>query len=89
MLLGAAKYLASTRRFDGIFQPAEEGLGGAFFDIHVSGKGSHGARPESGVDAVLAAAQIAVSLNSIVSRNLQALGAACFTRAMETRLSLG
>jgi hippurate hydrolase len=33
MLLGAAQYLASTRRFDGIvhfiFQPAEEGLGGA------------------------------------------------------------
>ena len=33
MLLGAAKYLASTRRFKGsavlIFQPAEEGLGGA------------------------------------------------------------
>jgi hypothetical protein len=38
---------------------------------------------------VLAAAQIAVSLNSIVWRNLQALGAAFFTRAMETRLSLG
>jgi len=33
MLLGAAKYLAETRNFDGtvifIFQPAEEGLGGA------------------------------------------------------------
>ncbi len=33
MLLGAAKYLAETRKFDGtvhfIFQPAEEGLGGA------------------------------------------------------------
>jgi hippurate hydrolase len=33
MLLGAARYLASTRRFDGkvvfVFQPAEEGLGGA------------------------------------------------------------
>ncbi|MFK7994021.1 MAG: M20 aminoacylase family protein [Granulosicoccus sp.] len=33
MLLGAAKYLAETREFDGtavfIFQPAEEGLGGA------------------------------------------------------------
>jgi hippurate hydrolase len=33
MLLGAAKYLAATRNFDGtvsfIFQPAEEGLGGA------------------------------------------------------------
>src|SRR3546814_484845 len=32
MLLGAAKYLAETRNFDGtvhfIFQPAEEGLGG-------------------------------------------------------------
>jgi amidohydrolase len=33
MLLGAARYLAASRRFDGtvnfIFQPAEEGLGGA------------------------------------------------------------
>lgn len=33
MLLGAAKYLAQTRNFDGtamiVFQPAEEGLGGA------------------------------------------------------------
>src|SRR3546814_9082766 len=33
MLLGAAKYLAETRNFDGtvhfIFQPAEEGRGGA------------------------------------------------------------
>jgi amidohydrolase len=33
MLLGAARYLAQTRRFDGtvvfVFQPAEEGLGGA------------------------------------------------------------
>src|SRR5215211_6208460 len=33
MLLGAARYLAETREFDGtavlIFQPAEEGLGGA------------------------------------------------------------
>ncbi|WP_163362175.1 M20/M25/M40 family metallo-hydrolase, partial [Klebsiella aerogenes] len=32
-LLGAARYLSETRRFDGvvnlIFQPAEEGLGGA------------------------------------------------------------
>jgi hippurate hydrolase len=43
---------------------------GAFFDIRVTGKGSHGARPEAGVDAALAAAQIAVSLQSIVSRNV-------------------
>ena len=117
MLLGAARYLAETRRFNGvvhfIFQPAEEGLGGAramvddglferfpceaifgmhnrpslevgrfavragpmmaggaFFDITVTGKGAHGARPEVGVDAALAAAQIAVSLQSIVSRNV-------------------
>ena len=117
MLLGAARYLAETRRFSGvvhfIFQPAEEGLGGAramvddglferfacdaifgmhnrpslevgrfavragpmmaggaFFDILVTGKGAHGARPETSVDAALAAAQIAVSLQSIVSRNV-------------------
>ena len=123
MLLGAAKYLAQTKRFDGtvhfIFQPAEEGLGGAqamiddglftrfpcdaifgmhnrprlevgrfnvragpmmaggaFFDIRITGKGAHGARPETGVDAALVAAQIAVSLQSIVSRNLAPLDAA-------------
>ena len=117
MLLGAARYLAGTRRFDGvvnfIFQPAEEGLGGAmamiedglferfpceavfgmhnrpsleigrfavragpmmaggaFFDIRVTGKGAHGARPETGVDAALVAAQIAVTLQSIVSRTV-------------------
>ncbi len=117
MLLGAARYLSTTRRFNGvvnfIFQPAEEGLGGAmamiddrlferfpceavfgmhnwpgldvgrfsvragpmmaggaFFDIHVTGKGAHGARPETGIDAALVAAQIAVTLQSIVSRNV-------------------
>jgi hippurate hydrolase len=95
MLLGAAKYLAETKNFDGtvhfIFQPAEEGLGGAeamvkdglfdrfpcdsiygmhnrpglavgkfqiragammaggaFFDIAITGKGAHGARPRRG-----------------------------------------
>ncbi len=123
MLLGAARYLAATRRFDGvvhfIFQPAEEGLGGAkamiddglferfpcqaifgmhnrpsldvgrfavrcgpmmaggaFFDIRVTGKGAHGARPETGIDAALAAAQIAVTLQSIVARNVAAVDAA-------------
>ena len=123
MLLGAAKYLAETRSFDGvvnfIFQPAEEGIGGAramiadglfekfpceavfgmhnrpglplgkfavragpmmaggaFFDIRVTGKGSHGARPESGVDSVLVASHIAIALQSIVSRNVRPLDAA-------------
>ncbi len=118
MLLGAARYLAASRRFEGtvnfIFQPAEEGIGGAramiedglfrrfpcealfgmhnrpgmglgkfavrsgpmmaggaFFDIDVTGRGSHGARPESGVDSVLVAAHIATALQSIVSRNVR------------------
>jgi len=119
ILLGAAKYLAETRAFNGtvnfIFQPAEEGLGGAeamlkdglfqrfpcdaifglhnhpglevgqfatspgvrfaggaFFDITVTGKGAHGARPQEGVDPVLAACHLATALQSIVSRNLSA-----------------
>ena len=45
--------------------------GGAFFDIDVTGRGSHGARPESGVDSVLVAAHIATALQSIVSRNVR------------------
>ncbi|MEJ2173775.1 MAG: M20 family metallopeptidase [bacterium] len=116
MLLGAAKYLAETKNFDGtvhfIFQPAEEGIGGAqamiadglfekfpcdsvfgmhnrpglpvgkfavragammaggaFFDIDISGKGAHGARPESSVDPVVVAAQLTTALQTIVSRN--------------------
>jgi len=44
--------------------------GGAFFDIQVGGKGSHGARPENGIDPVLAACHIATALQAIVSRNV-------------------
>jgi hippurate hydrolase len=123
MLLGAARYLAETRNFNGtvnfIFQPAEEGLGGAqamlkdelfarfpcdtvfgmhnhpgmpvgkfairpgtmmaggaFFDIHVEGRGSHGARPEQSIDSVLVACHIVTALQSIVSRNISALDSA-------------
>jgi hippurate hydrolase len=123
MLLGAARYLAETRAFDGtvhlIFQPAEEGLGGgaamvedglfdrfpcdaifgmhnspglavgkfqirtgammaggAYFDIAVAGRGAHGARPESGIDPVVAASHIAIALQTIVSRNLRPLDTA-------------
>jgi amidohydrolase len=107
MLLGAAKYLAETRAFNGtvnfIFQPAEEGRGGledevvyglhnrpgipvghfatspgvrfagaAFFDITVTGKGAHGARPQEGIDPVLVACHLATALQSIVSRNISA-----------------
>ncbi len=117
MLLGAARYLAETKNFDGtvyfIFQPAEEGIGGAlamledklferfpcdsvfgmhntpglevgkfairpgammaggaFFDIDITGRGSHGARPEESVDPVLVASHVVTSLQAIVSRNV-------------------
>src|SRR5204862_1497214 len=118
MLLGAARYLAKSRNFDGtvhfIFQPAEEGqggaeamvkdglfddfpcevifgmhnrpglavgkfqirpgpmmAGGAFFDIAITGKGAHGARPESGIDPVVVASHITTALQSIVARNVR------------------
>jgi amidohydrolase len=123
MLLGAARYLAETRNFNGtvnfIFQPAEEGrggaeamikdalferfpcdtvfgmhnhpgmkvgtfairpgtmmAGGAIFEIFVEGRGSHGARPEAGIDTVLVACHIVAALQSIVSRNVSALESA-------------
>ncbi len=116
MLLGAARYLAENRGFNGtaifVFQPAEEGLGGArrmiaedlfgrfpcdeiyglhnapnlapgqisvfpgaamagadFFDIRITGKGSHGAMPHMGRDPVMAAMSLAAALQTIVSRN--------------------
>ena len=119
MLLGAARYLAETRDFNGtvnfIFQPGEEGVGGAlamlnddlfqrfpcnavygmhnrpgmpvgkygiapgtamagggFFDIAITGKGAHGARPEESIDPVLVACHIGAALQSIVSRNVSA-----------------
>jgi amidohydrolase len=43
--------------------------GGAFFDIDITGKGAHGARPESGIDPVICASQIVMALQTIVSRN--------------------
>jgi hippurate hydrolase len=46
------------------------------FDIHVSGKGAHSAKPETGVDAVLTASHIVVALQSIVSRNVSPLDTA-------------
>jgi amidohydrolase len=118
MLLGAAKYLAETRNFDGsvylIFQPAEEFEGGAemmvkdglfdrcpmqkvyglhnwpemkagtflwragpvmaavgFFEITVTGKGSHGASPHQGIDPIMVSAQIIGALQTIVSRSIE------------------
>src|SRR5436309_2017676 len=45
--------------------------GGAFFDIAITGKGAHGARPESGVDPVLVGSHITTALQSIVARNVR------------------
>ena len=44
--------------------------GGAFFDIKVTGRGTHGARPEVGVDPVLVASHIVTTIQSIVARNV-------------------
>lgn len=120
MLLGAAKYLAETRNFDGtavvIFQPAEEGGAGGEamvqdglitrwgidevygmhnmpgipvgtfairpgammaaadqFDIVLTGKGGHAAKPHECIDTVLVAAHIITAMQSIVSRNIDPL----------------
>jgi amidohydrolase len=122
MLLGAARYLASTRNFAGtvtfIFQPAEEGLGGAramladglferfpcdeiyglhnsplgprggvsirtgaamasadFFDVRITGRGSHGAKPQYAVDPTMVAVSLAQAMQTIVSRNTDPLKA--------------
>ncbi len=44
--------------------------GGAFFDITITGKGAHGARPEGSIDPVLVACQLTSALQSIVARNV-------------------
>ena len=117
MLLGAAKYLAETRNFDGtavmIFQPAEEGGGGGkemvddgmmerfgiqevygmhnwpgqpvgsfairpgpffaatdVFEITVTGRGGHAAKPHETIDPTVVASHIVLALQSIASRNV-------------------
>ena len=123
MLLGTARYLAATRRFDGtvylIFQPGEEGFAGgkAMIDdglferfpadeiyalhnwpglppgtiavrpgpmmaaadrieIHIEGRGGHGAHPHIAVDPVLVAGHIITAAQSIVARNVNPIDTA-------------
>jgi hippurate hydrolase len=120
MLLGAAKYLAETRNFDGrvafIFQPAEENEGGGrvmveeglfekfpveavyglhnmpgmpvgtvslrsgpamaafdIFEIVITGKGTHAAMPQLGIDPVVTGAQLITALQTIASRRTEPL----------------
>ena len=47
-----------------------QNAGGAFFDITITGRGAHGARPELSVDPVLVASHIITALQSIVARNV-------------------
>jgi len=128
VLLGAARYLAERRNFDGrvvmIFQPAEEGLGGSKamlddglferfpcdaiyalhnwpglppgvigvnpgpmmaaadqFEIHIEGRGGHGAHAYQTNDPVVIAAQLITALQTIVSRNVPAPESAVVTVA--------
>jgi amidohydrolase len=53
-------------------RPGPMMAGGAFFDITVTGKGSHGARPEEGIDPVLTACHVTTALQAIVCRNIRA-----------------
>jgi len=50
--------------------------GAEIFNIKIKGKGGHGAAPHLSHDPVLAASQIVVALQSIVSRNVEPLQAA-------------
>jgi hippurate hydrolase len=50
--------------------PGPSSAGGAFFDIAVTGRGAHGARPEASIDPVLVACHIVTALQSIVARNV-------------------
>ena len=45
--------------------------GGASWDIDVKGHGAHGALPETGIDPIVTAAQIASALQTVVSRNVK------------------
>ena len=61
-------------------QPGKVGIckgvamaGAAFFDITVTGKGSHAARPNDGKDALIIAASLATELQTIRSRNVAPL----------------
>ena len=56
--------------------------GGAFFDIDITGKGAHGARPETGVDSIVVAAHVTTALQTIVARNVAPVDTAVLSVTM-------
>ena len=56
--------------------PAPMMAGADIFTIKIIGKGGHGALPETTIDPVIAAAQVVLALQAIVSRNVSPLKAA-------------
>lgn len=51
--------------------PGPAMAGAHFFDIEVTGKGSHAAMPEVGIDALVIATSLVQQLQTIVSRNIR------------------
>ena len=49
--------------------------GSSFFDIHIKGKGSHGAMPHESRDPLIVASALVGQIQTIVSRNVRALDA--------------
>lgn len=53
-------------------KPGKAMAGANFFDITVTAKGCHAAMPESGIDAVVIAAELVGQIQTIVARNIPA-----------------
>ena len=51
-------------------RPGPMMAGGGFFDVTLTGRGAHGAEPQSSADPIVAAAQIGSALQSVVARNV-------------------
>ncbi len=68
-----AFHVAADRPSGKIEVPLTAGSSADSVDIIVHGVGAHGASPNKGIDPVLVAAQIVVSLQSVVSRSIDPL----------------
>jgi amidohydrolase len=69
-----------------VLTPGPLMAGVSFFQITLEGRGGHGARPYRTIDPIIAAAQLTVSLQSIVSRNMDPNDAVVFS---VTRIAAG